>query len=306
VADALGLTMSVRPTSCTLTGDQLAISGAVADAADNTARDGQCPHPAQQARNLSEEIAAAQLARHPAHFVLLQDGADDIDFASCLEYQLARAAGLGLGLGAACVQNGTVTPALATKLANVRSSLARAIESIAPHTATVAVLDYYQPVPDPTQIADGAAASSGDTNLVCAGLRANAAGTAVAGRIVLGALNDAVAEAVRDARADHVTNVTLVDVTHTMDGHGVCTSDPWVFSGEPLPDSTLTADTGAILSANACDRVSALGVPCAPLEATAARAEESLKGSVWRAVHPNRAGQQALARIVERRLSGRI
>ena len=67
--------------------------------------------------------------------------------------------------------------------------------------------------------------------------------------VVLGALNDAVAEAVRDARADHVTNVTLVDVAHTMDGHGVCTADPWVFSGEPVPDSTLTADAGAILSA---------------------------------------------------------
>ncbi len=305
VADALGLTMTVRPTNCTLTDDQLAISGAVADAADNTARDGQCLHPARQARNLSEEIAAAQLGQHPARLVLLQDGADDIDFASCLEYQLARAAGFGLGLGAACVQNGKVTPALATKLDNVRSSITRAIESIAPHAATVAVLDYYQPVPDPTQIVDDAAGSGGDTNLVCAGLRANAADTAAAGQVVLGALNDAVAEAVRDARADHVKNVTLVDVAHTMDGHGVCTADPWVFSGEPVPDSTLTADAGAILSANACDRVSALGVPCASLKATAARAEENLKGSVWRAVHPNEAGQQALARVVERRLPGR-
>ena len=42
----LGLTMSVRPTNCDLTGDQLAISGAVADPADNTSRDGQCPRPA--------------------------------------------------------------------------------------------------------------------------------------------------------------------------------------------------------------------------------------------------------------------
>ena len=32
VAHALGLTMTVRPTNCHLTGDQLAISGAVADA----------------------------------------------------------------------------------------------------------------------------------------------------------------------------------------------------------------------------------------------------------------------------------
>ena len=39
------LTMSVRTTNCLLTGDQLSISGAVADGADNTSRDGQCPVP---------------------------------------------------------------------------------------------------------------------------------------------------------------------------------------------------------------------------------------------------------------------
>ena len=36
VAAALGLTMSVRATNCDLSGDQLAVSGAVADSADNT------------------------------------------------------------------------------------------------------------------------------------------------------------------------------------------------------------------------------------------------------------------------------
>src|ERR1039458_1396722 len=45
VARDLGLTMSVRATNCALTGDQLAISGAVADPTDNTTRDGQCPLP---------------------------------------------------------------------------------------------------------------------------------------------------------------------------------------------------------------------------------------------------------------------
>ena len=46
VARHLGLTMTVRPTNCRLTGDQLAISGAVADGNDNTSQDGQCPVPA--------------------------------------------------------------------------------------------------------------------------------------------------------------------------------------------------------------------------------------------------------------------
>src|SRR5271157_1986481 len=73
VAADFGLTMTVRTTNCMLTGDQLAISGAVADAADNTARDGQCPVPPQQARNLGDEVAAAALSRHPARLVLIQD-----------------------------------------------------------------------------------------------------------------------------------------------------------------------------------------------------------------------------------------
>ena len=90
VARHLRLTMTVRPTNCHLTGDQLAISGAVADGSDNTSRDGQCPVPPRQARNLTDELAATGLVQHPARLVLLQDGADDIDFSACLEYQLAR------------------------------------------------------------------------------------------------------------------------------------------------------------------------------------------------------------------------
>ena len=100
MTDDLGLTMTVRSTNCRLTGDQLAISGAVADGAgQHVAVTGQCPVPPQQARNLSDEVAAADLAQHPARLVLLQDGADDIDFARCLEYQLARALGADIGIG---------------------------------------------------------------------------------------------------------------------------------------------------------------------------------------------------------------
>src|SRR5271163_803180 len=121
VAADFGLTMTVRTTNCDLTGDQLSISGAVADGNDNTTRDGQCPVPPQQARNLGDELAAAGLVRHPARLVLLQDGADDIDFSACLEYQLGRVFGIGIGLGHSCVADGSVTPVIATELARVRS-----------------------------------------------------------------------------------------------------------------------------------------------------------------------------------------
>ncbi len=307
LARDFGLTMTVRTTNCRLVGDQLAISGAVADAVDNTARDGQCPVPPQQARNLSDELAAADLAQHPAKLVLLQDGADDIGFASCLEFQLARVLGVGLGIGTPCVNNGMVTPGLASDLSNVRTSLAQAIESIAPHAGTIGVLDYYQPIPSPGQIADDTFASHLHTNLICSGLKSNAAATYAAAQVVLGALNEAIGGAVADARADHVTNVTLVQTAGTMAGHGICTAHPWLFSGEPVPDATLASDAADVLAAKACTGTDVLhpGSACTSLIARATQAEHNVQGYVWRAVHPNAAGQHAIAADAERQLRGR-
>jgi hypothetical protein len=307
VAAHFGLTMSVRPTNCKLVGDQLAISGAVADPADNTARDGQCPVPPQPARNLDNEIAAADLAAHPARLVLIQDGADDIDFATCLEYQLAEIAGQNLGLGTQCVSNGAVTPKVAADLANVRQSLAHAIEEVAPHAGTVAVLNYYQPVPAPSAIADDTGASGLGVNLVCTGLKANGTVTAAAAQVVLAALNHAVAGAVADARADHVSNVSLVDLSSAVEGHGMCSADPWIFSGERVSDAALAADAEHVLAAKACNVTSALhgSMSCAALVASADAAERSLQGYVWRAAHPTAAGQRAITAIVERDLQGK-
>jgi hypothetical protein len=306
VARRLGLTMAVRPTNCDLTGDQLAISGAVADPADNTGRDGQCPRPPRRARNLGDEIAAAHLAQHPARLVLLQDGADDIHFSACLEHQLAEVAGISVALGTSCTANGSVTPQLAVELARVRSSLARAIEEVAPHAGTVAVLDYYQPIPSPAEFADHAGISGLHTNLVCTGLKSNAGATYAAAQVVLHALNGSIAAAVADARAHHVTNVILVDIADTTNGHGVCTADPWVFSGEAVPDTTLAADAEHILAADACTRTDLVhgASVCASLRAAAAHAESNLQGYVWRAAHPTADGQRAIAAVVDGRLAG--
>ena len=308
VARDLGLTMTVRQTNCHLTGDQLSISGAVADGSDNTSRDGQCPVPAQQARNLTDELAATGLVQRPARLVLLQDGADDIDFSACLEYQLARVFGVGIGLGHSCVADGSVTPEIAADLANVRTTLARAIEALAPHAATVAVLDYYQPIPEPSQVVHGTATAGGDTNLVCSGLRPNAGATYAAAQIVLRALNTAVAGAVAEARIHHVKNVTLIDLSSAFNGHGICTAQPWVFSGEPVPDTALAAAAEHIVAAKACSGTDVLHrtSSCAALAASALAAENGLEDYVWRAAHPTAAGQRAIAAAVERRLSARV
>ena len=307
VARQLGLTMTVRPTNCRLTGDQLAISGAVADGIDNTSRDGQCPVPPQQARNLADELAAANLAQRPARLVLLQDGADDIDFSACLEYQLARVFGIGFGLGHSCVADGSVTPKITADLARVRTSLAHAIETLAPHAATVAVLDYYQPIPAPAQVVKGTATSGDHTNLVCSGLKPNTGSTYAAAQIVLRALNNAVAGAVAEARVHHVKNVTLVDLSSAFNGHGICTAQPWVFSGEPVADTTLAAAAEHVVAAKACSGTDLLhrSRSCAALGASALAAENGLEDYVWRAAHPTGAGQRAIASVVERQLGGR-
>jgi hypothetical protein len=305
VASSFGLTMTVRPTNCKLVGDQLAISGAVASGADDTEPSSQCLP--EQNRTLSNEIAASGLKDHRARLVLLQDGADDIHFSACLEYELARLLGTGLGLGTNCVSNGAVTPDISADLGRVRRGLAATIEQIAPDAGVVAVLDYYQPIPAPSQIADDSGLSGLGTNLVCTGLKANAATTASAAQIVLGALNDAIAGAVADARGHGVHNVVMVNVAHALDGHGICTADPWVFAAEPIADATLAADGAEILAAKTCSAAgSALDSVCGSVVARADRAEQSLRGHVWRTAHPTARGQRALAADVDAALRGRV
>ncbi|HEX4434970.1 MAG TPA: hypothetical protein VH012_09065, partial [Acidimicrobiales bacterium] len=188
------------------------------------------------------------------------------------------------------------------------SSLTQSIEALAPHASTVAVLNDYQPSPEPSQIAKGTATSGAHLNLVCSGLKPNAGSTYAAAQVVLGALNKAVAGAVADARADHVKNVTLVDVSGAFAGHGICTAQPWAFSGEPVSDTTVAADAERILAAKTCSGTSVLHgeAVCASLDASAQAAERDLQDYVWRAAHPTADGQRALAAAVERQLRGRV
>jgi hypothetical protein len=190
----------------------------------------------------------------------------------------------------------------------VRSGLASAIAKVAPDAKTVAVLDYYQPIPDPAQIADDSGLSGLGTNLVCTGLKANASSTAAAAQEVLGALNGAIAGAVDDARRHGVRNVVLVDVSHALDGHALCTAHPWVFSAESISDASLAADAEQIVAAKACSAAgSALhtGSVCDSLVARSDQVEQALRAHVWRTAHPTAPGQRAIAADVEQALRGR-
>jgi len=102
---------------------------------------------------------------------------------------------------------------------------------------------------------------------------------------------------VHDARTRHVTNVSLLDISSSFAGHGLCTADPWVFSAERVSDATLAVDAQVIVAAKACNDVASLP-GCATVVARAAKAEQELRGFVWRAAHPTAKGQQVIAQAL--------
>jgi hypothetical protein len=304
VAQALGLSLALRPTNCGLTGDQLAISGAMAATANVVTGDGQCALP--KGRNVqADEVAATRLTTDPAKLVTIQAGADDIDFGGCLEYALTQPVAAGLGLGVSCVQNGAVTSAVAAELVQVRSALTSIIEQVAPHAANVAVLNYYQPIPSPAQMSTLSLFSGGNLDLVCLGLTVNDSSAYAAAQVVDGALNQTIAAAVQDARTRGVPNVSLVDLSTVAAGQGMCTADPAFFSGEPMSAVQLAIDAAEILAARPCDTIGPLlgAATCASLGAQASVATRDITSYVWRAAHPTPLGQQEIAAAVDSQLA---
>ena len=82
-----------------------------------------------------------------------------------------------------------------------------------------------------------------------------------------------------------------------------------MFSGEPVPDTTLAAAAEHIVAAKACSGTDVLhrSTSCAGVAASALAAEDSLEGYVWRAPRiPTAAGQRAIAAVVERHLGGGV
>ena len=191
--------MTVRPTNCDLVGDQLAISGAVADPADNRSPTGSAPaRPGRRATSKTRWRRPTSVA-HPARLVLIQDGADDIDFAPCLEYELAHVARARAITRHTCVVNGAVTQPVADELADVRASLAGAIETVAPPRADRGRARLLPADPPPVADRRRHRRVRLGTNLVCAGIKLDAAGTYADAQVVLDALNQAIAGAVADA-----------------------------------------------------------------------------------------------------------
>ncbi len=271
--------MRVRPTNCVLTGDQLSISGAQASVKDAstslpspTDLNYQCPG----IRNTqTTEISTDDLATRPAALVTIQAGADDIDFGGCIEGALSHGV-----LHSECVSSdNTPTPSVQHDLSNVTRALTTEIQSVSSHTKRVAVLNYYDPIPSPSDFAHSSIEESGhQVNPLCLLIGMNKNSLSNQGEIIVDALNSAIREAVINAQAAGIKNVKYVDVSKVEVGHEMCTADPAIFSGEPMPISELTSDLFTIALSGS---------------------QNDIRRHLWRAAHPNQLGQQDIAKAVE-------
>jgi hypothetical protein len=251
--------LTLRPTSCALTGpqgrhyDQLAISGAPTEVNRWTGLNTDCHYtgavPVHTAV-VPDEIGTANLWADPPGLVTIQAGADDLNFDGCLKALLGLPSQLGADNCVTHTKSGYLLTAKAiAELKSVKTGLRAAIHDIlaaAPH-AQILLVDYYQIIPSASEPVVG-------TSALCLGLQLDAHN----GRLrplreqadyVQVQLNDAI-----KAAAAGDPNVAVVDIAGTFSGHEMCTSNAWVF------------DAGVL--------------------------------SNWRAAHPKASGQIAIAHAV--------
>ena len=305
VSRSLGDSMVVRQSNCTLSGDQLAVSGALAagmDAANrpqtpSTAVNYQCPGANRSVQGT--EISNVGLSSHPASLVTIQAGADDIDFGGCLAYVLTDHV-----LGDSCVVNGAPTAEVENDLANVESSLTSIIEEVSPDTRRVVLVDYYDPVPSPNDF-DGSSSHSGvNIDPVCLGLQTNKVEASSDGVVLTTALNQSILAAVDAAKSAGVTNVSLVDISNLALHHEMCTSSPALFSGEPMSDASFATDLSTIGTCAALKLVLGPSEANKPTCVRAANDTNDIQRHTWRTAHPTQMGQQDIANAVLASLSG--
>lgn len=296
LASRLGLTMSVRNSSCTLTDDQLAISGAPSIIKNNyaigadgsvdfsrvTAHDNDCdptepielkrPHRAI----FEDEFSVANLVADPPRLVSLLAGANDIRFADCFMGELARFGFYGVNLVAQgltevrphnCLRDSPQYKGLTeleARLGILSEGLTKILNALngvrqsAPEMRVV-LLTYYQPIPPPE-------ATLTASDPLCKALAYK------------GITKSGYVEQFRKRQAffQHAVNINarlnntiievasrypwvrLVSLAGAFAGHELCTQDPYVYS---LTNTSTYA--------------------------------------WWRIIHPNATGQRVLADAIE-------
>jgi hypothetical protein len=228
VAEALDYTVPTRNAYCSLSGDQLSVSGAPMSSADVTGAWKDCPGHGRHPAVFPDELnAIANPSSDPPSLVTIQGGADDINFAGCLKYSLE------IPGGKKCTNGPAVTATVSNELANVTSALTDLIKDIGKGTdnkTTIAVVNYYQPIPT-------ARSFKSDGSQLCSALALHNASTYREALLIATALNNAIAKGVTNAlaRPTH-SKVISVDISSllgdsTAAAHGMCTAQPWLFTG---------------------------------------------------------------------------
>jgi lysophospholipase L1-like esterase len=229
VAHALGYQMTIRPVYCVLSGDQLTVSGAPMFSIDSGAWT-DCSTTATHPAVFPDEVDAANISADPPALVTIQAGADDINFGGCLEYVLGFP---GVAGGTKCTSKGRVTSHVATLLTNVTTGLVDTLREISQEskgTAKVLVVNYYLPVPTRADFVS-------DGSQLCVALKAHNLSNGVYHQAVViqSALNAALQAGVTRAQklgySARMANIADVFGGLGSPSHGMCTAQPWVFTG---------------------------------------------------------------------------
>ena len=228
LAKSLGLSLNIRKNGCTLTGDQLAVSGAPTVVANVNGPDVEChsshPHKAVDPDELNHLGTAA------ATLVTIQVGADDVDFGGCLMHEMNIYVPYSIygQTSRTCTSGTGLTGPESNRLNTMRVALGVLLTSIRrlQPNATIVVLNYYQPIPEPSEFVNI------DHSEVCTQLadpgRLKTAYTHAV--IVQNALNHAIATDMKLHSHDHLVNLALGSA---FAEHGMCTRSPFLFTGGP-------------------------------------------------------------------------
>ena len=335
VATALHLTQNIRSGNCTLTEDDLAISGAAAASADTRSGNNQCTQWKNSESVQDDEWPAAHLAQDPATLVTIQAGADDIDFGDCMKWELTKfgpvhAQGIQCVqdnaalnyfgkcmkwnfttgypwhlLDPSCVRNTSVKPSMVftssskddipAELGNIRTALATEIEEAAPYAKHIAVLNYYQPIPSPLDFKQA--------SIFPGGGQVDPVCWGLSHNLK-DAYNDAVIiqAALNNAIAGAVSDATSAGVKNVqlIDISGLEATHE-MCTGNPALFS------GELMPKSQFNNDLQVITEChvfntKSCKTTEPYVEQDLADHVWRTAHPNAYGQQDIARAIESQL----
>jgi len=227
LAKLLGLTLTMRTNGCTLGGGQLAVSGAPAVPENVSGSDTDCR--STRRHKVVDPDELSKIAKGATALVTVQVGADDLAFSGCLLHELAISNYTVLGQSPRkCTQGTGLTDAESRRITRMRvglNSILNAIGNKLP-TATVVVINYYQPLPAPSQY------TTLDKSYLCRRLAdPDRLKTAYQHSVILG---DSLNRNIKQALATH-ENVHLVNLAlgSGFTGHAMCTKSPYLFAGGP-------------------------------------------------------------------------